>query len=134
MCGLRLVPSPEAWWPTCPSKLPEPRPGRHPCDTAWKGAKGVKLEGGQEVAPQIQAILQSGIPCVGHLGMLPQRVVEEGGYRIKGRSEEEKASFETQSFWQSWESVPWCLSWCSQTWLEKSLTGFHSHHRYWIWG
>ena len=48
------------------------------------GAKGVKLEGGQEVAPQIQAILQSGIPCVGHLGMLPQRVVEEGGYRIKG--------------------------------------------------
>ncbi|MGA0327071.1 MAG: 3-methyl-2-oxobutanoate hydroxymethyltransferase [Limisphaerales bacterium] len=56
------------------------------------GAKGVKLEGGQEVAPQIQAILQSGIPCVGHLGMLPQRVVEEGGYRIKGRSEQEKAS------------------------------------------
>ena len=32
------------------------------------GAKGVKLEGGQEVAPQIQAILQSGIPCVGTLG------------------------------------------------------------------
>ena len=44
------------------------------------------------MAPQIQAILQSGIPCVGHLGMLPQRVVEEGGYRIKGRNEQEKDS------------------------------------------
>ncbi|HON08519.1 MAG TPA: 3-methyl-2-oxobutanoate hydroxymethyltransferase, partial [Verrucomicrobiota bacterium] len=29
-------------------------------------------------------------PVIGHLGMLPQHIVEEGGYRIKGRMEEEK--------------------------------------------
>jgi len=50
------------------------------------GAKGVKLEGGEEILPAIQAILREGIPVLGHIGMLPQRVKEEGGYRIKGKS------------------------------------------------
>lgn len=53
------------------------------------GADGVKLEGGREVLPQIQAIVESGIPLIGHLGMLPQRVREEGGYKKKGRTESE---------------------------------------------
>ena len=52
------------------------------------GAEYVKAEGGQEILPQVQAILAEGIPFMGHLGMLPQHVVEEGGkYRIKGRDE-----------------------------------------------
>jgi len=52
------------------------------------GAEYVKAEGGREILPQIQAILGAGIPFVGHLGMLPQHVLEEGGkYRIKGRDE-----------------------------------------------
>lgn len=50
------------------------------------GAKGVKLEGGQEILPVIKAILGEGIPVLGHIGMLPQRVKEEGGYRIKGKT------------------------------------------------
>ncbi|HNQ74700.1 MAG TPA: 3-methyl-2-oxobutanoate hydroxymethyltransferase [Verrucomicrobiota bacterium] len=50
------------------------------------GAEFVKAEGGREILPQIQAIHGAGIPFVGHLGMLPQHVLEEGGkYRIKGR-------------------------------------------------
>lgn len=53
------------------------------------GAHAVKLEGGLERADEIRAIAGAGIPLVGHLGMLPQRVVIEGGYRIKGRTEEE---------------------------------------------
>lgn len=52
------------------------------------GADAVKAEGGCEILPQIQAILAAGIPFMGHLGMLPQHVVEEGGkYRIKGRDD-----------------------------------------------
>ena len=53
------------------------------------GAHAVKLEGGQEIGAQIKAICSAGIPCVGHLGMLPQHILEEGTYRIKGRSREE---------------------------------------------
>lgn len=54
------------------------------------GAHAVKLEGGQEIGAQIKAICSAGIPCVGHLGMLPQHILEEGTYRIKGRSGEEQ--------------------------------------------
>jgi 3-methyl-2-oxobutanoate hydroxymethyltransferase len=54
------------------------------------GAEYVKLEGGREKLPQIRAILAAGIPVCGHLGMLPQRVLEEGGYRVKGKKEDER--------------------------------------------
>ena len=53
------------------------------------GADLVKIEGGREALPMVQSILAAEIPVIGHLGMLPQRVVEEGGYRIKGKSEAE---------------------------------------------
>ena len=53
------------------------------------GAEFVKAEGGQEILPQVQAILAAGIPFCGHLGMLPQHVLEEGGYRVKGKQEAE---------------------------------------------
>ncbi len=53
------------------------------------GASYVKAEGGREILPQVQAILAAGIPFCGHLGMLPQHVLEEGGYKIKGRQEAE---------------------------------------------
>ena len=53
------------------------------------GASAVKLEGGGELLPQVRAITGAGIPLVGHLGMLPQHVKEEGGYKKKGRNEEE---------------------------------------------
>ncbi|MGL4398466.1 MAG: 3-methyl-2-oxobutanoate hydroxymethyltransferase, partial [Luteolibacter sp.] len=53
------------------------------------GAEAVKLEGGIRQAEKIRAITQAGIPVMGHLGMLPQRVIEEGGYRKKGRTPEQ---------------------------------------------
>ena len=56
------------------------------------GADAVKIEGGRECLQIVQAIRAVGIPVVGHLGMLPQRVREEGGYHIKGRSEDEAAN------------------------------------------
>jgi 3-methyl-2-oxobutanoate hydroxymethyltransferase len=54
------------------------------------GAEAVKAEGGQAILPQIEAIRAAGIPFLGHLGMLPQNVLEEGGYRIKGRDEAQR--------------------------------------------
>ena len=53
------------------------------------GAEFVKAEGGREILPQVRAILENGIPFCGHLGMLPQHIREEGGYRIKGKLEAE---------------------------------------------
>jgi len=51
------------------------------------GAQAVKLEGGADHVAQIKAITTAGIPFMGHIGMLPQSVREQGGYRIKGRSQ-----------------------------------------------
>src|SRR5215471_11717542 len=53
------------------------------------GAEAVKAEGGREILPQVNAIIGAGIPFLGHLGMLPQHVLEEGGYHVKGRKESE---------------------------------------------
>jgi 3-methyl-2-oxobutanoate hydroxymethyltransferase len=54
------------------------------------GAEAVKAEGGREIIEQVRAIVSAGIPYCGHLGMLPQHVHEEGGYRIKGRTAEQR--------------------------------------------
>jgi 3-methyl-2-oxobutanoate hydroxymethyltransferase len=53
------------------------------------GAEFVKAEGGREIIEQVRAIQSAGIPFCGHLGMLPQHVLEEGGYHVKGKSEPE---------------------------------------------
>jgi 3-methyl-2-oxobutanoate hydroxymethyltransferase len=54
------------------------------------GAEAVKAEGGRRLLAQVRAIIASGIPLLGHLGMLPQNVVAEGGYHVKGKSPEER--------------------------------------------
>jgi 3-methyl-2-oxobutanoate hydroxymethyltransferase len=57
------------------------------------GAEAVKAEGGREIVDQVKAITEAGIPFIGHLGMLPQHVLEEGGkYRIKGKTDEQHAA------------------------------------------
>jgi 3-methyl-2-oxobutanoate hydroxymethyltransferase len=54
------------------------------------GAEAVKAEGGRNILPQIEAIVADGIPVLGHLGMLPQNAVLEGGYHVKGKNEPER--------------------------------------------
>ena len=49
------------------------------------GADAVKLEGGEEIAPTIKALLKAGIPVMGHIGLLPQSVSLIGGYKVQGR-------------------------------------------------
>jgi 3-methyl-2-oxobutanoate hydroxymethyltransferase len=53
------------------------------------GAEAVKLEGGVRQVGQIEAITEAGIPFMAHIGMLPQSVRHEGGYKIKGRTQSE---------------------------------------------
>jgi 3-methyl-2-oxobutanoate hydroxymethyltransferase len=53
------------------------------------GAGAVKIEGPH--LAEIRAVVQAGIPLMAHLGMLPQSVREEGGYRVKGKTPEEAA-------------------------------------------
>ena len=55
------------------------------------GAEAVKLEGGVGQVEKVRAIVGAGIPVCGHLGMLPQRVREEGGYKKKGKTAEQTA-------------------------------------------
>ena len=51
------------------------------------GAQAVKLEGGNAVLPHVEALVNAGIPVVGHLGLTPQSVNVLGGYRVQGRGE-----------------------------------------------
>jgi 3-methyl-2-oxobutanoate hydroxymethyltransferase len=52
------------------------------------GMEAVKLEGGREMLPAIQAILEAGIPVLSHLGLTPQSVHKFGGMRPQGRTAE----------------------------------------------
>lgn len=56
------------------------------------GADAVKLEGGAAKEAHIRAIVQAGIPVQAHIGLLPQKVKEEGGYRMHGKTDEEAAA------------------------------------------
>jgi len=56
------------------------------------GAEVVKAEGGRTIIPQVRALVAEDIPFLGHLGMLPQHIREEGRYRVKGRTASERES------------------------------------------
>ncbi|MBL9132593.1 MAG: 3-methyl-2-oxobutanoate hydroxymethyltransferase [Verrucomicrobiaceae bacterium] len=56
------------------------------------GAAAVKLEGGVSHLAEVRAIIAAGIPFVGHIGMLPQSVKEEGGYKKKGKNDSQIAA------------------------------------------
>ena len=53
------------------------------------GAQAVKLEGGVSHVARIEAITGAGIPYMAHIGMLPQHVREQGGYKVKGKTQTE---------------------------------------------
>jgi 3-methyl-2-oxobutanoate hydroxymethyltransferase len=52
------------------------------------GAEAVKLEGGGVMAQRARAIVQAGIPVMGHVGLTPQTATQLGGYRAQGRTAE----------------------------------------------
>lgn len=51
-------------------------------------AQAVKLEGGREVCPQIEAIVKASIPVCAHIGLTPQSIHAFGGFKVQGKGEE----------------------------------------------
>ena len=50
-------------------------------------AEAVKVEGGHRIIRKIEAIIESGIPVMGHLGLTPQWIHQFGGFRVRGKTE-----------------------------------------------
>jgi 3-methyl-2-oxobutanoate hydroxymethyltransferase len=51
------------------------------------GADSVKLEGGEEVVPVVEALVRAGVPVLGHVGLTPQTASALGGYKLQGKDE-----------------------------------------------
>jgi 3-methyl-2-oxobutanoate hydroxymethyltransferase len=51
------------------------------------GADSVKLEGGAEMAPVVEALVRAGVPVLGHVGLTPQTASALGGYKLQGKDE-----------------------------------------------
>ena len=56
------------------------------------GAEAVKLEGGVAIDKTIETIVKIGIPVMGHVGLTPQSVHRFGGYKVQGKSQEQRQS------------------------------------------
>ena len=54
------------------------------------GAQGIKVESGLTVAETIAYLVRRGIPVMGHVGLRPQAVLAQGGFRARGRSGAER--------------------------------------------
>jgi len=54
------------------------------------GAEAIKLEGGVAVQDSIRAIVDAGMPVMGHIGLTPQSVHQFGGYKVQGRDKERR--------------------------------------------
>lgn len=52
------------------------------------GAQAVKVEGGKEIIEVVRAMVDAGIPVVGHLGLTPQSIHQLGGFKVQGKDME----------------------------------------------
>ena len=50
------------------------------------GCDAVKLEGGEDFAPTVKMLVDSGIPVIGHIGLLPQSVTDADGFKVQGKT------------------------------------------------
>lgn len=55
-----------------------------------EGAEAVKLEGGVVVADTISAIIDMGVPVMGHIGLTPQAIHRMGGYKVQGKEKRQR--------------------------------------------
>ncbi len=61
------------------------------------GAQAVKVEGGMEILPMIEALKAAKIPVMGHLGMTPQSVHTFGGFKVQAREAEAAGKLEADA-------------------------------------
>ena len=82
------------------------------------GMEAVKVEGGGEMAPTVQRLVGAGIPVMAHIGLLPQSVHAQGGFRVQGREADDaerligdaKALEEAGAFCIVLEAMPTALA------------------------
>lgn len=86
------------------------------------GADAVKLEGGASHTTRIQAIVQAGIPVQAHIGLLPQSVKIEGGYKMKGKTEEEAQRLMQDILAINETGAFSCIIECTQKDVARALT------------
>ena len=55
------------------------------------GCEAVKVEGGEEIAPQVRALVRAGVPVCAHIGLTPQSATALSGYKVQGRTAEAAA-------------------------------------------
>jgi len=95
------------------------------------GVDAVKLEGGQKFAPTVKAIVDVGIPVVGHIGLTPQTAAMLGGFKAQGKDaatarkllEDAKALEEAGAFMLTVECVPYRLAKIMSEQLSIPVTG-----------
>lgn len=51
------------------------------------GAQSIKLEGGKDMASLVHKMVRAGIPVMGHIGLLPQNILKDGAYTVRGRDD-----------------------------------------------
>ncbi|MHA2086135.1 MAG: 3-methyl-2-oxobutanoate hydroxymethyltransferase [Candidatus Thorarchaeota archaeon] len=61
------------------------------------GAEAVKIEGGGRIVETVAAVVDAGIPVMGHIGLTPQSIYELGGYRVQGRTAEKTETLVNQA-------------------------------------
>jgi 3-methyl-2-oxobutanoate hydroxymethyltransferase len=79
------------------------------------GVDAVKMEGGKAYVETVERIVRASIPVMGHVGLTPQSILEFGGYRVQGKSQEDadrlledaRALEEAGCFSVVLEGIPW---------------------------
>ncbi|MHA1903521.1 MAG: 3-methyl-2-oxobutanoate hydroxymethyltransferase [Candidatus Thorarchaeota archaeon] len=61
------------------------------------GAEAVKIEGGGKIVETVAAVVDAGMPVMGHIGLTPQSIYELGGYRVQGRTAEKTETLVNQA-------------------------------------
>jgi 3-methyl-2-oxobutanoate hydroxymethyltransferase len=80
--------------------------------------QAVKIEGGRIRCEIVKALVENGIPVMGHIGLTPQSILSYGGYKVQGRASEQAAHLKDDAlalenagcFSIVLEAVPWKLS------------------------
>ncbi len=81
-------------------------------------AEAVKVEGGRGMVKKIEAVIQSGIPVMGHLGLTPQWFHQFGGFKVRGKTKSAASTILKDArkleragvFSIVFECVPWQLA------------------------
>lgn len=84
-------------------------------------ANMVKLEGGVEVVPQIEAIVKASIPVCAHIGLTPQSINAFGGFKVQGKTEAaaRKLIEDAKAGYRQQELPCWFLKQFQPSWQQK---------------